>query len=150
KFWKPRNEWHFDKPGGSHQSAVGSHQSAVSSQQEGMFDPHAKAAAALFTADSAKDQPEKPLTTASGSLAWALYAIMSVLLLLTGIVRQKETPVREGPGPVQIIGSLHTNYQLPIPTLHNQVFRDAALQEPGKEQEPESALFNFAWLTAPG
>jgi len=142
KFWKPRNEWHFDKP-------VSSQQSAVGSPKESLFDPHAKAAA-LFTADSPKDQPEQPLTTANVSLAWAPYAIMSVLLVLTGIVRQKETPVEEGPGPVQIIGSLHTNYQLPIPTLHDQVFRDAALQEPGKEQKPESALFNFAWLTAPG
>ena len=104
----------------------------------------------MFTAESEKTGPEKPLTTASVSLAWAPYAIMSVLLMLTGIVRQMETPVKEGPGPVRIIGSLHTNYQVPIPTLHNQVFRDAALHESGQQQKPESALFNFAWLTAPG
>jgi L-lactate permease len=75
---------------------------------------------------------------------------MSVLLLLTGLVRQKETPVKEGPGPVQIAGLLYTNYQVAVPSLHREVFRDARLQEEDKASKPESALFNFAWLTAPG
>ena len=75
---------------------------------------------------------------------------MSVLLMLTGLVRQQETPVKEGPGPVHIIGGLYTNYQIPIPTLHNQTHRDERLREKGKEGKPEGALFNFAWLTAPG
>jgi len=158
RFWKPKKDWHFD----SQKSEVRDQKSEVRDQKsevrdqksEVADDPHAQAAA-MFTAESEKAGSEKPLTAASVSLAWAPYAIMSVLLVLTGIVRQWETPpegVKEGPGPVRIIGSLHTNYQLPIPTLHNQVFRDAALHEPGREQEqkPESALFNFAWLTAPG
>ena len=28
--------------------------------------------------------------------------------------------------------------------------RDPRLVEPGKEQKPEKALYNFAWFTAPG
>ena len=146
KFWKPRNEWHFDR---NQESGVRSQESA----QESRLQPAEAGTPTLFSGDSAKDQPEKPLTTASVSLAWAPYAIMSVLLLLTGIVRQEETPkegVKEGPGPVHIAGWLYTNYQIPIPTLHRESFRDSRLVEEGKEVKGESALFNFAWLTAPG
>jgi lactate permease len=72
-------------------------------------------------------------------------------LLLTGLVRQKETPVKPGPGPVAITSWLHTNYQIPVPTLHDQVLRDKGLHDESKgAQKPEGALFNFAWLTAPG
>lgn len=164
KFWKPRKDWHFDAAVGQ-QAAINSQQSAVGSQQEALFDPHAKAAAALFTTDSEKGQPDRPiggmawapyaiveppLTVGQVALAWAPYAIMSVLLMLTGIVRQQETPVKQGPGPVHIAGSLYTNYQIAIPTLHRQSFRDQRLVEEGKEVRGESALFNFAWLTAPG
>jgi lactate permease len=164
RFWKPKQDWHFDRGQESgvrgqesgvrsQESGVRGQESGVRGQQEGMFDPHAKAAAALFAAESDKVEPEKPLTTASVSMAWAPYAIMSVLLLLTGIVRQWETPkegVKAGPGPVHIAGPLYTNYQIPIPTLHRQSHRDSRLVEEGKEAKGESALFNFAWLTAPG
>jgi L-lactate permease len=81
---------------------------------------------------------------------------MSVLLLLTGLVRQveedtkKHGPRRRGPGFVPIVGSLHTNYQLAIPFLHEEVTRDPQLLETGKTSKPETAFLNFAWLTAPG
>jgi lactate permease len=66
-------------------------------------------------------------------------------LLLTGLVRQQE-----GRGPVKI-GPIQTNYMIPIPALHNDVLRDPQLHETSRgEQKPESALFNFAWLTSPG
>ncbi len=81
---------------------------------------------------------------------------MSVLLLLTGLVRQEEEdtkkhgPKQPGHGFVQIAGPLYTNYQIPIPTLHNESSRDKRLLGRDKESKPEGALFNFAWLTAPG
>jgi lactate permease len=78
------------------------------------------------------------------------FVLMSVALMLTGIVRQKETPAKAGPGPVVIVKDFSTNYQIPVPTLYEQVYRDARLSEKDKEQKPEPALFNFAWLTAPG
>jgi L-lactate transport len=145
QFWKPRREWHFDRllepapprpvPGKT------------------IPDAHAAEAAALLEDRLNPKLPavDRPLTLRSVSLAWAPYALMSVLLFMTGLVRQMESPVQEGPGPVVTVGGLSTNYQVPIPTLHGEVYRDRKLQEdPSKEAKPESALFNFAWLTAPG
>ncbi len=85
------------------------------------------------------------MTFASVSGAWAPFAIMSVLLLLTGLVRQQE-----GHGPVHW-GPIQTNYMIPVPGLHEQSYRDPALRPPDLPvQGPEDAKFNFAWLTAPG
>jgi lactate permease len=111
-----------------------------------------------------------PLTAWRITIAWAPFALMSILLLLTGLVRQQE-----GKGPVYI-GPIRTNYLIPIPWLHQEVHRDAQLHAIKAEQalavalastnplnaavnvqlanriapKPEKAEFNFAWLTAPG
>ncbi|MFM7148330.1 MAG: L-lactate permease, partial [Gemmataceae bacterium] len=45
---------------------------------------------------------------------------------------------------------IQTNYLIPIPFLHDQVSRDPSLLAEGKSHDNERALFNFAWLTAPG
>jgi lactate permease len=116
RFWKPKHEWHFDKP------------------------------EAAPTAPAADQGP--PLTARRIALAWAPFAIMSVFLLLTGLVRQRE-PGAPGKQPV-MLGPVQTNYLIPIPFLHEEVERDAKLTEQGKATEREKALFNFAWLTAPG
>jgi lactate permease len=144
QFWKPRNEWHFDKQ----ESGVGSQESEI----------------------------KTPLNAWTITVAWGPYIIMSILLMLTGLVRQQEAPVRAGPGPVQITSWLHTNYQVPVPFLHNESHRDPRLHAIRDEHavllmlaadrplqatiniaigqriapRPEGALFNFAWLTAPG
>jgi lactate permease len=104
------------------------------------------------SANKLPDDPpsEAPLNWRRVSLAWAPFAVMSILLMLTGLLRQKEqrhqsehlAPVRMGP--------LQTRFVVPIPLLDGQSKRDARLQEPGKEQQPESASFEFAWLSAPG
>jgi lactate permease len=74
---------------------------------------------------------------------------MSILLLLTGLVRQREGE-RKTLGPV-LIGSVETNYIVEIPGLHRQSVRDARLSEGnGATAKPEEATFNFAWLTSPG
>jgi lactate permease len=72
------------------------------------------------------------------------FALMSVFLMLTGLVRQQEAK-----GPVTVAG-VQTNYMIPIPFLHDEVERDPRLHVEGKPAEREKALFNFAWLTAPG
>src|SRR5260370_32601685 len=103
-------------------------------------------------------------------MAWAPYALMSVLLLLTGFVRQEE-----GRGPVKI-GPIQTNYQIPIPALDSQSNRDPRLHTVKMEQaavltlgsvnplasaanlqlaqrlapRSEKAGFIFAALTTPG
>jgi hypothetical protein len=114
----------------------------------------------------------QPLNWKSISLAWAPYAIMSILLLLTGLIRQAEG---RSPGKI-MVGPVATNYIIPIPGLNSEVNRDPRLQAIRTDQlaclalsspmplnavvnvyvarskapPPDKAEFNFAWLTAPG
>ncbi|MCI0461175.1 MAG: L-lactate permease [Gemmataceae bacterium] len=141
QFWKPRNEWHFNMAGAG--------QPEQSKQEpQGPRDPHAAQAAALVGSDPAGKDPaeEKPLTAGSVALAWAPYALMSVFLLLTGIVRQAE-----GRGPVRA-GPIQTNYMVPIPGLHGQSHRDPQLHpiktisrdlQPISAQDAARGLFAF-------
>jgi lactate permease len=113
-----------------------------------------------------------PLTGRSVSLAWTPFVLMSILLLLTGFVRQQE---ESGQGPVKI-GPIQTNYRIPVAGLDKQSHRNPRLHPVTAEQaavlslgsatpleaainvqvaqkvapRPEGAEFNFAWLTAPG
>jgi lactate permease len=157
RFWKPHDEWHYHADG------------SKKSTSSGVFhrdpDPHAAEAAALTGPPfaSAEAGHEPPLTFWRVSLAWAPFVIMSVMLLLTGLVRQKEGRAHgpewsflgglmyqnAGKGPVWI-GPFQTNYMVPIPRLHKQVERDPRLLDPSNPAQPEGAEFNFAWLTAPG
>jgi len=164
-FWKPKDEIRFGAAEAP-TPAVEPHLAEASQPAPGTppsppsqgggrgvaaHDPHAAEAQALLGNIKLPDSFEKKrLTAANITLAWMPFALMSVFLMLTGLVRQKETPVKAGPGPVKIVEGWHTNYQVQIPTLHGTVKRDARLLEEGKEQRGESALFNFAWLTAPG
>jgi len=146
KFWKPRQEWHF---GSTSKTAEAAAPAAPEPEKAAALGGHgAEAAALVDTAPPPGD--DIPLNGRTIAVAWGPYVLMSVLLMLTGLIRQKEVPVRAGPGPVRIFGGLATNYQIPVPLLHNESHRDAQLNEPGKEARPEGALFNFAWLTAPG
>jgi lactate permease len=146
KFWKPSQELHFTAKA----RVLGPAAHASSSEGPPVPAVETEPPAGAQTPNS-KPPSEPQLTWWNVSVAWAPYALMSVLLLLSGLVRQKEGPVKEGPGPVRIMGPLYTNYQVPVPGLHKTVFRDERLHDPSKgEQQPEGALFNIAWLTAPG
>ncbi len=190
KFWKPRKEWHFQNGDSEAHGAEPSHSPTKSvSTDSGAEDSHAAAARAMMESDSpTSTEPEKPLTLGSITLAWTPYALMSVLLLLTGLVRQKEERregeawsflgvlrQEDGAGPV-FLGPIQTNYRVPVPTLHSETQRAAKLHAVKMEQcaalavgsgtplealtnlqlaqryvpRPEGALYNFAWLTAPG
>ena len=154
KFWKPKNEWHFaeKQPVGWVESSrptilhagqvVGLEDSAhpTTSHAPG----HAAASGEPGGVSARSTAQEPPLTVWNMTVAWAPYAIMSVFLLLTGFVRQKE-----GTGLVYL-GPIQTNYMIPIPGLHRESYRDARLLEEGREHLPEKAEFNFAWLTNPG
>jgi L-lactate transport len=138
RFWRPKKEWHFTPVGDMPIPA------AVEP-----CDPNA--APALEAAEAAATAPDLPLGFRNVARAWAPYLIMSVLLLLTGFVRQREAPVKPGAGPVKIFSWLSTNYQIPVPLLDKEVMRDARLHDSSRgEQKHEEALFNFAWLSAPG
>jgi lactate permease len=178
KFWRPKQEWHFDKATAPAADAL----AAKKTEAVGPCDPHAAEAAALFGNGGSPPGPddEPPLTWKNVSLAWAPYAIMSVLLLLTGLVRQAEGKHVVRVGPVQ------TNYMVKVPGLDGQSYRDAELHSiktvdrslnPVRPEEtaalvvgspnalagvmnafiarratdlPEKAEINVAWLTAPG
>ncbi len=96
-------------------------------------------------AEREREAGEVPLTAGRVAAAWAPYVLMSVLLLLTGLVRQAEK--RNGAVP---IGPIESTYSIPIPGLHNESTRDPRLAEPGEAPKPEQARFAFDWLTAPG
>jgi L-lactate transport len=117
QFWKPKDEWHYDKP-------------------------------LTSVADLPTEHETKPLTAGNITLAWTPFALMSVFLMLTGIVRQQESPEKPGPGPVWIADTIATNYWIEVPTLHEECQRAKKLQP--KEGHREKALYNFPWLTAPG
>jgi lactate permease len=160
KYWKPRKEWHFDKLIAQ----------APAPNVSPSMSAHAGEAAALVGPANPGREDRRPLTAARVALAWGPFAIMSVMLMLTGLVRQQE-----GHGRVYI-GDVQTNYMIPIPTLHNQSHRDPKLHPVRVEQavavalassnplealvnvpmtrrlapRAERAEFNFAWLTAPG
>jgi lactate permease len=155
QFWKPKHEVRYDAPP---TPSTPSKTAPAESR-----DPHAAEAAALVVEVTPSSFETMPLTAGRVAKAWMPFALMSVLLMLTGLVRQKEERrdgeawslvggllrQDEGKGPVYL-GPIQTNYRIPIPTLHKEVHRDPQLLEQGKESKAEDALFNFAWLTAPG
>src|SRR5262249_10830773 len=143
RFWKPRKEWHFDKANGRRQPAGEADQPADAGRSP------------IAPTNPSKEEP--PLTAWNVTVAWFPYVLMSILLLLTGLVRQREglrntinpqTGEKYGPA---MIGPIETNYIVPIPWLDKQSVRDERLHEgEAGENKPESATFNFAWLTSPG
>jgi lactate permease len=139
RFWRPRGERHCGR------AAAGPAGGAKELDAAG---PHAAEAAALLGPNPAPDPAgEAPLTARAVAVAWAPFALMSVLLLLSGLVRQREKPGR----PPVMLGPVQTNYWVEVPFLHDQTVRDPRLHDPALgPQKPEEARFNFAWLTAPG
>jgi L-lactate permease len=172
KFWKPAKEWHFTKKAASGLASAPRDGAIAGRRSRGADATPLAETSAGFGSDSGVDPPndEPPLTTWTVAVAWAPYALMSVLLLLTGLVRQQEQH-----GPVHI-GPLKTRYAIPISDLHDQSHRDPKLVPIRMEQvaalaacshnplaalinasqarslapQPEKAEFDFAWLTAPG
>lgn len=149
RFWKPWHEWRSETE--ATDNPISAH-----SPQHNPGDAHAAQAAALTRGEPAEAIPDQPLTFLNVCMAWAPFALMSVLLLLTGLVRQQEEEVppgkkkEAGPGFVQVLGPLYTNYYIAVPTLFEQVERPAKLQKDPASPVKEGALFNFPWLTAPG
>jgi L-lactate permease len=176
RYWKPRHEWHFDHADSTPKEDTNGAPPTHTDVPAGPPDKHAAEVefARKLLASSSFAATEKPLTAASIAMAWMPFAIMSVALLLTGLIRRGEPG---GPGkPFITVGGVQTNYLIPIPYLHQQSERDPQLHAVKLENavalllaqhdplgvvidtavvlntlpRPEGALFNFAWLTAPG
>jgi lactate permease len=155
QFWKPRTEFHFHTPAKKEASSIGSN-SRGGDESANLEGP--------------TDGAIPPLTARAVIVAWAPFALMSLLLLASGFIRY-----REGNGPVRF-GPVQSNYLIPVPTLHNMTARDPALHPVKMEQaagllfagngalgtavqarvalqvapKPEKAEFNVVWLASPG
>jgi lactate permease len=179
RFWKPKHEWHFgrERPvegtDASHSQDTTASGTDASSRSGEMHAAEAEAARELLAAANPVGK-QTPLTGRSIAIAWMPFALMSAALMLTGFIRQREPG---SPGkPFITVAGVQTNYLIPIPFLHLQSERDPRLHTVRREQaaamlmsqhnplgavvsaavvhtttpRPEGALFNFAWLTAPG
>ena len=155
RFWKPRKDWHFGRTPAEVKAAELKAAEAKAAFERGgaakASDPHAAEAAALL-GPPPNPAPERPLTAGGIALAWAPFAIMSVLLLLSGLLRQEEgNRKRDKAPPVTIGGLVPTVYTIPVPFLDQKVLRDPTLHDASRgEQKPESADFEVPWVTAPG
>jgi lactate permease len=156
RFWKPRKELHF-APGELHLTPAGGPSACPEGEAETLL-------------EGMKKNDELPLTAGRILLAWTPYLLMSLMLLISGLIRQQE-----GRGPVHF-GPVRTNYLIPIPRLDEVSHRDPRLHATRAEHalavalagdnplaaavnvrlaerlapRPERAEFNFAWLTSPG
>ncbi|MCS7046124.1 MAG: L-lactate permease [Gemmataceae bacterium] len=143
-FWRPKEEIRYGPPAALPAAAPPPTNDAPAATP----DAHAAEAKALLGEVRANEAYEtRPLSAVSITMAWTPFILMSVFLMLTGLVRQKESSTKVGAGNVEIAAGVTTNYGIAIPTLHEKVYRDARLDP---ERRPEKAVFNFAWLTAPG
>ena len=136
RFWRPKTEWRFHQNKESADRPTQSRDGDATTGQTPSFKQTNKEVGLHANFE------EAPLKTRDIVLAWAPYALMSLFLLLTGLVRQQEQR-----GPVSL-GPIKTKYLIPIYSLNNQVLRDPRISE--GDAKPERAEFDFSWLTAPG
>jgi lactate permease len=164
--WRPKNEWKFPT------DQVGAGQT---SEPVNPKDPHVAEAVeqvSMLFADP-KDESHKPLTLGRILLAWSPWLIMAVLLVVSAALK-----VEEKTGALRL-GPIKSFYNLPVPTLNNEVERAYQLQKPAppahataavagpagveamlvkvqdgpgglRLRDKEEALFKLPWLTFPG
>ena len=71
------------------------------------------------------DHESVPLSLGNVALAWAPYAIMSVLLMLSGVLKQMEA---NRPEKSLAVGPVRSSYLIPIAYLNQQSVRDPLLK----------------------
>jgi lactate permease len=139
--WKPKEEWHFDKqPSVADQSETKANGEATAPPREMPLPASAK-----------NDDSDPPLTAWRVAVAWMPFALMSVLLLLSGLLRQKEAQwisdfERDGK-PIPSFAGLQTVYLVEVPGLHNQSWRAPELQKT-KEMDPAMAVSAIASMAS--
>lgn len=82
----------------------------------------------------------KPMPLRAALSAWMPYIALCVLMTIIGVQKKPLDGLAAGP--------LRTAYQIPIAGLHQNVQRTPPVVEPGAK--PETATFDFKWLTFPG
>jgi lactate permease len=137
RFWKPKKEWHFDKQPDAVPAPV------APARGPDPHDAHAAAALAMLgEQEKAKAGMTEPaLNWKTVGVAWMPFALMSVFLMLSGLLRQAEGNGAVYIGPVRtnymipdlvldflarrkVYSPVRTNYMIPVPMLHNETERD--------------------------
>jgi lactate permease len=138
--WKPKNEWHFEK----------AKVPADSARDAGLKQPSGE----VPRADGAGQSDHEPLTARRIAVAWMPFALMSVLLLGSGLLAQQENQwlkARDKEGvPIPTIAGLQTFYLIEVPFLHKQSTRAPELQSEKRLGQPEEAIYKFNYLSNPG
>ncbi|HEV3144860.1 MAG TPA: L-lactate permease [Gemmataceae bacterium] len=160
--WKPKQEWHFEK--GTAAKAAPAEEKKLDAKSG-----HGEINIAALLGNGQGDA-EPPLTVWNVSKAWMPFALMSLLLLLAGYLRQQEIKQPLRLGPVKSI------YMIDVPSLNEQSMRPERLHLVHTEEalalslassdplsaavnvqltqqltpKPEKAQFTFNWLTTPG
>ena len=140
--WKPKEEWRFPEETAQ---ASGGRQPP----DDAHLDPEQRVAKEeVESLLSAPKDTEQPLTAKRVIVAWSPWIIMGAVLVVSGILRQKETDQKH---PIDL-GFVQSYYQPAVPTLHMEVERADRLVKPGAtgDARKETAEFKFNWLTAPG
>jgi lactate permease len=141
--WKPKEEWHF------HKEPLESNTPVTAAIVKDPL-PHAEIPL-LDVAGHATNDP--PLTAWRVAVAWMPFALMSVLLLLSGLLRQQEAKwvnAHDGEGkPIPSFMGLQTLYLIEVPWLHEQSLRAPELQKK-KEVDPQIVTSAIGMMASPG
>jgi len=140
--WRPKEEWHFQN--GQFATVI-----PATVTNEDAPCPHGE----MPLLDGVEQSPtDPPLTAWRVAVAWMPFALMSVLLLLSGLLRQKESKwisdfERDGT-PIPSFAGLQSVYLVEVPWLHNQSWRAPELQKK-KEMDPSTVISVVAMMASP-
>ncbi|MBS0203458.1 MAG: lactate permease LctP family transporter [Planctomycetes bacterium] len=102
---------------------------------------------------AARMPTESPLTTHQVVTAWMPWVFLSVFVFLWGWPSVKET-LAGGPARSPNILSGYAKFAIPVPGLHQRVYRTAPVApvEPGSDRaaEAEKAILEIPWLATTG
>jgi lactate permease len=144
--WKPKEEWHFDKGKEMDDRAEGAEAAKTSAKAPQGEMP-------LFD-DPKKQVSDPPLTLRRIAIAWMPFALMSLLLLASGVLRQVEgkwiNEFNQTGTPLPTFAGVQTVYLINVPGLHKLSTRAEELQSPERVGEAETAVYRFEYLSSPG
>jgi len=140
KFWKPRDEWHF--------TPLKAAPPPVDPVTQDSNIEIAKEEVEALMGHEPPGASEVPLTFFNVTWAWSPFAIMTVLLAVSGFMREAEASAKK---PLDL-GVASSYYEVPVPELHREVLRAERLRKVGatEDESREDAKFKIIWLTAPG
>ena len=130
RFWRPKDSWHYHKTAANVAAGEGdrphdAHEAAAKASVE-----------ALLGSESGTDLP---LTAWRVIRAWSPFAIMSLMLMLTGLLRQRESELKSA---IPIAGPIKSYYMISIPELDQQVAGPSVCKRTQKAISPKAPSSN--------